>query len=183
MKKIVLMGNAGSGKSTLSMKIHEITSIPVFHLDKILWKADWERTPEDEFTTKHNQILEKPSWIIDGVAYKSTYEKRFEASDTIIFLDTSLEICKERALQRMKEDLIRPNPYVTEGCRYPIELVKEQNEVIDMFHNEYRLFIIDLIDNFKDSKSTHHLINDSDVKQFLEVIKARLPNNYVVTKQ
>jgi len=96
---------------------------------------------------------------------------------------TSLEICKERALQRMKEDLIRPNPYVTEGCRYPIELVKEQNEVIDMFHNEYRLFIIDLIDNFKDSKSTHHLINDSDVKQFLEVIKARLPNNYVVTKQ
>jgi adenylate kinase family enzyme len=171
MNRIVVIGNAASGKSTFSMKLQKITSIPVFHLDKILWKADWERTPEEEFTIKHNKILEQSRWIIDGVAYKSTYEKRFEASDTIIFLDTPLEICKERALQRMHEDLERPNPYVTEGCRYPLELVKEQNEVIDMFHNDYRTEIIKLITKYEDSKSTYHLVTDKDANQFLEMIK------------
>ena len=81
MKRIVVIGNAASGKSTLSIKLQEITSIPVYHLDKILWKADWERTPEDEFTSEHDKIIEKPNWIIDGVAYKSTIEKRFATSE------------------------------------------------------------------------------------------------------
>ncbi len=171
MNRIVVIGNAASGKSTLSMKLQEITSIPVYHLDKILWKADWERTPEDEFTSEHDKILENSSWIIDGVAYKSTYEKRFEASDTIIFLDTPLEICKERALQRMHDDLVRPNPYVTEGCRYPLEFVKEQNEVIDMFHTEYRTMIIETIAKFKDSKATYHLKTDKDVQLLLKTIQ------------
>lgn len=171
MKRIVVIGNSASGKSTLSMKINEITSIPVYHLDKILWKVDWERTPEEEFTSKHDEILAKANWIIDGVAYKSTIEKRFATADTIICLDTPLEICRERALQRMKEDLVRPNPYVTEGCRYPLEFIKEQNDVIEKFHNEYRSFIIELMNKFSDLKDTYNLITNHEVDQFLKKLK------------
>jgi adenylate kinase family enzyme len=72
MKRVTIIGNTGSGKSTLAMKIREITSLPVYHIDKILWKKNWERTSEEEFTSKHSMIMEGNSWILDGVGYHST---------------------------------------------------------------------------------------------------------------
>lgn len=168
MNKIVVIGNSASGKSALSMKISEQLDLPVHHLDKILWKAGWERTPEDEFRSKHDEILKSEKWIIDGVAYKSTIEERFAAADMVVFLDTPIGICKERALQRMHEDLERPNPYVSEGCPYPLELVKEQNETIDRYHREYRDEIIALVTKFEQSKKVFQLISNRDVEEFLE---------------
>lgn len=171
MKKIVVIGNSASGKSTLSVKIKEQLDLPIYHLDKILWKAGWERTPEDEFRAKHEEILKSEKWIIDGVAYKSTIEERFVVADMIVFLDTPLGICKERALQRMHEDLERPNPYVSEGCPYPLELVKEQNETIDRFHNEYRDFVVELVNKYETTKSVYQLSTDQQIEEFLQNLK------------
>jgi len=155
--KIAIIGNAGAGKSTLAVKISEKISIPVFHLDKILWKPNWVRTPEDEFVEKHDEILQKESWIIDGVAYKSTYERRFENADVIIYLDSSPEKCFENAKKRMHEDLERPNPFVNENCPYGLEFVDEQKAVIDSYHNEYRPIILDMLKNFEDRKLVIYL--------------------------
>lgn len=171
MKRIVVIGNAASGKSTLSVKINDITNIPIFHIDKILWKENWVRTPEDEFTTKHDEIIDKDSWIMDGVAYKSTYPKRFSRADTIIFLDTPLEECKQRSLQRMKEDLERPNPYVSEGCRYPLEFRREAEEVIILFHKEYREYILEMIKKYEKNKKIFILKSDLEVEKFLQKIE------------
>ena len=173
MKRIVVIGNAASGKSTLSMKIKELTKIPVYHLDKILWKKSWERSSEEEFTAKHDEIIDKDSWIIDGVAYKSSYPKRFSRANTILFLDTPLEECKQRSLQRMKEDLERPNPYVTEGCRYPFEFKKEAEEVIDLFHNEYREFILEMIKEYATDTEIILLKTDKEIQSFLESLKKK----------
>lgn len=171
MKKFIVIGNAASGKSTLAMKIKDLTGIPVYHLDKILWKKNWERTSEEEFIEKHNEIINKEEWILEGVAYKSTYEDRFEATDTIIYLDIPVELCKERAVQRAYEDLERQNPYVNEGCPYPIELIDKQHEVIDLFQNEYRKLILEKIENYKKQKKVFHLRNDEEVNKFLEELK------------
>ncbi len=167
MKRITIIGNTGSGKSTFAMKIKEITGLPVYHIDKILWKKNWERTPEDEFTSKHGSILEKTSWILDGVGYHSTWEERFSAADTIIFLDMSLETCKRQALKRMEEDKIRPNPYVPEGCPYPIELKDKQMELITKNHIELQSMIIEMIGKFKDEKEICEFINEDQVNNFL----------------
>ena len=40
MKRIIVIGCPGSGKSTLSRKLHKITGIPLFHLDMMYWNAD-----------------------------------------------------------------------------------------------------------------------------------------------
>ncbi|MHA1347837.1 MAG: AAA family ATPase [Candidatus Heimdallarchaeaceae archaeon] len=168
MKRIVIMGNAASGKSTLSIKIRELTGIPVYHLDKILWKKNWERTAEEEFIDKHNEIINKAEWILEGVAYKSTYEDRFEAADTIVYLDTPVEICKERAVRRAHEDLERPNTFVNEGCPYPVELIDKQHEVIDLYNNEYRVLILEMINKYKEKKKVVHLVTEEDVYIFLE---------------
>lgn len=171
MKRIVVIGNSASGKSTLSMKIKKILGIPVYHLDKILWKPGWERTSETEFREEHKKILNSERWIIDGVAYKSTLEERFSKADAIIFLDPPLEICKKRALQRMYEDLERPNPYVSEGCPYPLELVDEQNKTIELFHNEYRNLVLELLNKYRKNRYIRLLKDEEDVKKLLEDLR------------
>ncbi len=171
MKRIVVIGNAAAGKSTLAVKINKITNIPIFHLDKILWKKNWERTAEEEFIAKHDEIIRKDSWIVDGVAYKSSYPKRFSRADTIIFLDTPLKECKQRSLQRMKEDIDCPNPYVTEGCRYPLEFIKEAEEVIVLFHKEYREYILEMLKEYANDTQIIILKSDVEVENFLQKIK------------
>lgn len=178
MKKIVVIGNAAAGKSTLSMKISKLTKLPVYHLDKILWKENWTRTPEEEFIEKHAEIISKSEWILEGVAYKSTYRDRFNAADLIVYLDTSVEECKERAAQRAYEDLERPNPFVNKNCPYPVEMIDKQHEVIDLFQNEYRDLILSIIEEYKERKEVVLLRNEKEVNKFLsylENVSSKIP--------
>jgi adenylate kinase family enzyme len=144
--------------------------IPVYHLDKYLWKPGWERVLEEDFTKAHNHILTKNSWIIDGVAYFSTVEKRFEYSDMIIYFDIDPEICKKRALIRMKEEKLRPNPYAND-CSYDEteENIKAQNKVIDNFQ-EYKLKLDPLINKFKLTKDLIVVGSEIETKEILNQI-------------
>lgn len=110
-KRIAIIGNTASGKSTLAVQLSKNLSIPVYHLDKYLWRPGWERVPEEEFVIEHDKIVTQDSWIIEGVAYFSTMKKRLESAELIIYFDLPVEVCKTRALQRMQEEKIRPNPY------------------------------------------------------------------------
>ena len=52
MKKIMIIGSGGAGKSTLSVKISNILNLPLFHLDAIFWKPNWTPSTDQEFTNK-----------------------------------------------------------------------------------------------------------------------------------
>ena len=92
MKRILIIGNAGSGKTTFAKRLAEKLELPLIHLDRLYWCGDWEHLSRDEFDTVLQAELEKPQWIIDG-NYASTMELRMEACDTVIFLDYPVELC------------------------------------------------------------------------------------------
>lgn len=100
MKKIIVIGCPGSGKSTLSRKLHKITGIPLYHLDMMHWNEDKTTEERDVFIQKLSKTLEMNEWIIDG-NYKSTMELRMQACDTVIFLDYPLEVCLNGVMERM----------------------------------------------------------------------------------
>ena len=89
-KRIIILGNSGSGKSTLAKQLHDITGLPLFHLDLIWWNPDMTHIARDEFDAELAEILKGDSWIIDG-DYSRTYQPRFEACDTVIFLDYGVD--------------------------------------------------------------------------------------------
>ena len=99
-RKIIILGCAGSGKTTYSRKLHEITGLPLIHLDNIWWKPDRSHISREDFDRKLNEILRQDEWIIDG-DYSRTYEPRFKACDTVIFLDYSLDQCMEGITERV----------------------------------------------------------------------------------
>lgn len=123
MKKILVLGCSGSGKSTFSIKLHERTKLPLYHLDNIWWKADRTHISRDEFDDKLAELVSGDSWIIDG-DYSRTYEKRIAACDTIFFLDYGQQVCMEGITGRVGQD--RPDMPWTEDALDPelVELVK-----------------------------------------------------------
>ena len=127
MKKVIVIGCPGSGKSTVSRALHNKTSIPLYHLDMMYWNADKTTVEKSVFLERLSAVLEKDEWIIDG-NYGATMELRMAASDTVIFLDYPLNVC----LNGIKERFGKPRsdmPWIeTEEDSEFIEFIKNYNE-------------------------------------------------------
>ena len=127
LKKIIVIGCPGSGKSTVSRTLHNKTGIPLYHLDMMYWNADKTTVEKSVFLERLSDVLEKDEWIIDG-NYSSTMELRMAACDTVLFLDYPLEVC----LDGIKERRGKPRsdmPWIeTEEDAEFIEFIKSYNE-------------------------------------------------------
>ena len=99
MKKIIVIGCPGSGKSTFSKQLNKLTGIPLYHLDLLYWNEDRTKVPREVFINELDSIIDKDSWIIDG-NYGSTMEKRMAACDTIFFLDYPKDVCISGIMER-----------------------------------------------------------------------------------
>lgn len=99
MKRIMIIGCPGSGKSTFSAKLHEITNIPLYHLDMMYWNPDRTTVEKAVFRERLSKAIGAEKWIIDG-NYGSTMELRLQACDTVIFLDYPTDICLKGIMER-----------------------------------------------------------------------------------
>jgi adenylate kinase family enzyme len=115
MKRVVVIGSGGSGKSTFSQRLGDATSLPVIHLDQLFWKPNWTKTPADKWEQIVRRETGKPEWIMDG-NFGGTRELRMRAADTIIFLDLPRWVCMYRILKRTLIHRNRTRPDMAEGC-------------------------------------------------------------------
>ena len=127
MKKIIVIGCPGSGKSTVSRALHNKTGIPLYHLDMMYWNADKTTVEKSVFLERLSAVLEKDEWIIDG-NYGSTMEWRMAACDTVIFLDYPLHVCLD-GIQERRGKPRSDMPWIeTEEDAEFIEFIKNYNE-------------------------------------------------------
>lgn len=99
MRKIIIIGCPGAGKSYFAKKLHSISGIPLYHLDMIWHRKDKTHLSRTEFDEQLKKILQEKTWIIDG-NYSRTMELRMQACDTIIFFDVPYEVCIEGVHER-----------------------------------------------------------------------------------
>ena len=112
MKKIIVIGCPGAGKSTFARELRNLTGLPLIYLDRLWHKADRTTVTRDEFDSALTQAMAADEWIIDG-NYIRTLEMRLQNCDTVFFLDYPTELCLEGAASRIgtvREDL----PWVEE---------------------------------------------------------------------
>ena len=122
MKKILVIGSGGAGKSTFSRRLGEKIGIEVFHLDKLYWRAGWVEPLKDEWQKTVETLLKQSEWIMDG-NFGGTMEMRLAACDTAIFLDLPRTVCLYRILKRWLTYRNTNRPDMTMGCNEKIDWV------------------------------------------------------------
>ena len=115
MKRILVIGSGGAGKSTFSRRLHELTGIELFHLDKLHWKPNWVEPTKDDWKKTMEDLLKNDSWIMDG-NYSGTMKMRIAACDTVIFLDMPRTVCVYRILKRVAQSYGKNRPDMAAGC-------------------------------------------------------------------
>jgi len=110
-KKVIILGNGGTGKSTLADLLGRSLRLPVTHLDQMTVLPGWKVRPFDEFKRELTGVLQGPEWIVEGWSHHRTLGERLAASDTIIHLDYPIWFAYWSALTRHVRYSFRQNPY------------------------------------------------------------------------
>jgi len=163
MKKVLVIGSCGAGKSTFSRCLGEATGLPVIHLDKLFWHPNWVETSKDEWVIKVNEILKGVSWIIDG-NYSDTLALRLEKCDTVIFLDMPHTVCVYRILKRVALYRNGSRPDMADGCeeKFDWEFVKWTWN----YPTRSKPKVEALLKSFKDEKTIIRLKSKKEIENF-----------------
>ncbi len=163
MKKIIIIGCPGSGKSTFSKKLNDILNYPIYHLDMIWHNADKSTISREEFDLRLEEIFKTEKWIIDG-NYSRTVEKRLKQCDTVFLLDIPTDICIEGAKSRIgkkREDL----PWIEEVLDEDFK-----DKILEFSANKLPQ-IYQLLHEYKEGKKIIIFKSREEINKYIEDLK------------
>ncbi len=168
MRRIVVIGPLGAGKSTLALKIGRLLGIPVHHLDWLYWGDSWTPTPPAEWQALLDRIVAGESWIIDG-NFTSSLPQRLAAADIVIYLDISPLTSTIRATRRRMLHRWRPAPGVPGGPRpmFDAQLFRW----IWTFPRRNRRYLLEQLGQPSVADKTIILRNPRDVRRFVRSLR------------
>jgi adenylate kinase family enzyme len=121
VKRVLVIGSGGAGKSTFALELGRSTGLPIIHLDRLHWRPGWVEPPKDEWESVVRELVKGDRWIMDG-HYGGTLEIRFAAADTVIFLDLPPLVCIWSVVRRRFSSARRGRPDMAEGLGDKLEL-------------------------------------------------------------
>ena len=162
MKRVIVIGCPGSGKSTFARALAEITQLPLYYLDMMYWNADRTQVEKSVFRGRLAETVTLDRWIIDG-NYGSTMEERLKACDTVFFLDYPLDVCLDGIRSRRGKP--RPDmPWIEQGED------AEFMEFIKSFNKESRPQILELLERYP-NKTVIQFRSREESAEYLNAIK------------
>lgn len=114
MRRVSIVGNAGSGKSMLGRALASGLSVPYTELDSIFHQPGWQPLDREEFRARVAELVRADGWVMDG-NYTAVRDLVWGRADTVIWLDlprrTVMRGVFGRTLRRMltREELWNGN--------------------------------------------------------------------------
>lgn len=165
LRRILIVGAGGAGKSTLARRVGERLGLPVIHLDAHYWRAGWVETPADEWAAVVDRLIAGEAWVMDG-NYGGTLERRLARADTVVFLDTPRLVSLWRVLRRALRYRGRTRPDLAPGC--PEQLPNwEFVSWIWTYPRRRRGAILARLERLRGEKAIHVLRSTRDVERFV----------------
>ena len=115
MRRVLVIGSPGAGKSTLATRLAAALELPVHYLDLHHWKPGWQYRETAEARERVRAIVETPVWVMDG-NFAESFDLRMPRADTLVWLDYPRSTCVRRILLRSIRDHGRQKPDLPEGC-------------------------------------------------------------------
>jgi adenylate kinase family enzyme len=105
-RRVVVLGNGGSGKSTFARSLAHATGLPLTELDTVFWSADLQPTPPQQWRELQTSLAQQPEWILDGdLGPYDMLDVRLRYCDVVVLFDLPTPVCAWRAMKRSRERL------------------------------------------------------------------------------
>lgn len=138
MKRIVIIGSTGTGKSTLGLRLGEKLDIPVTDLDDLHWRPGWTPAPDDEFSAAFDAATRDDRWIVVGNYENRTKYEHWKKADTLIWLDYGFLTTLGRLLVRTKHRIIDGKPICNGNYETLRQLLSRDSIVLWLFRSYWR---------------------------------------------
>lgn len=163
MKKVIVIGSPGAGKSVFSRKLKSVTNLPLYHLDMLYHYENGTHITREELVEKLKEIFKEKEWIIDG-NYQRTLELRLKECDTVFLLDFPTDVCIKGAESRVgnkRDDM----PWVEE------KLDEQFKQAIMDFSKEKLPQIYELLNKYKDSVNINIFKSREEADRYISKYK------------
>lgn len=104
-KRIYIIGNSASGKTSLAKRISGVLKIKAYDLDDFYWEKKFiKKRDKKKVDALVRKVTRKKSWIIEGV-YSSCITCSLDKADLIIWLDYPVHVITWRLLKRQIKNM------------------------------------------------------------------------------
>lgn len=163
MRRVLVIGSPGSGKTTMATRLAGKLGLPVYFLDLHHWGPGWTSREPAASRQSVRALTENPEWVMDG-NFSDTFDLRMPRADSLIWLDYQRATCIRRVLMRSIKDYRKSRPDLPDGCRegFDAKVLRFAWE----FPVRHRPGILADIGRFGGHLDVFRLCNDRDVAAF-----------------
>lgn len=175
MRRVAVFGNAGAGKSTLARKLAAATGLPLHALDLIQYRRGGEQVPHDEYLRTHAELLSRDAWVIDGYGCRDSAWARFEAADTLVYIDLPPAQHYWWVAKRfLKAWYSHPEGWPEQSPLWRSTVASWR--VVALCHRHLTPRYRELVASASASKRVHHLRSKREIAAFLAQVASRESN-------
>lgn len=167
LRRVVVIGPYGAGKTWLAHELGAALQIPVHHLDALRWQADWTLLPRPEWVALLERLVAGDAWVMDG-NFEGTLDIRLQRCETILVLDAPLWLAFARTVRRR----------LSRGERrdLPSELRERLNlnllRLFVRYRREVRPKLLELVAEYAAGRQVVVLRRRADARSLLDAIRA-----------
>jgi len=168
MKRILIIGTSGSGKSTFANKVAERSQVPFFPTDEFYWEPNWKVATPEKVRQQVMNIIARDTWVLDG-NFDDEHELVWKRAECIVWLDYSLmTICRQVVVRNLAWTLTRQQ--IWSGNRMTLQRafsgILHAVKSHPLKRQKYPLWLAELSDTIKYRFCTSH-----EAKTWLQSLK------------
>lgn len=116
MRRIIVVGSQGSGKTSLALKLGRTLGLPVVHLDVLYWRPGWKACDTASFRVRVADAIAGDEWVVDGSFSGLAFDLTLARAEALIVIDRPRWLCQWRILWRSAFDRDTARSDLPEGC-------------------------------------------------------------------
>lgn len=116
VKRIMIVGGSGAGKTHLGLELSRRFGLPIHHVDQLSWQPGFIHRTADELNALTRNIHQTQHWILEGGHYE-TLPERAQRAQLLLWVDPGKPTQLARVAWRSWRYHGKIRPGMGEGCQ------------------------------------------------------------------